>query len=374
MSSGAEFVEASIVHQLGDLSQSRLSMGGAPLDLALRASSKMSMAWNSVTQTPYPVNGWQAAPLDAAPWQIKHPKHKNPAKVSRAIKSILEAGADFDLVIDMQDHRTRNLRTDEGDISPLLSFNRLIGKNTGHILWPLPVYHDVDGPEFLGGLDPDHIPWADKKDMAVWRGGPGNRGVLPGGRKSVRMLPLLQKFKNGELDAEATHAVMKSMPRYRFVSNWIDDPRFDIGYTNSDGFVLKDEPFLDVLERPKIPRESFQTYKYIFVLPGSDVGSSFYWTMNSGSVGLVVGCDFETFGTHHFKPWEHYVPVRRDQADIKRIMGWCARHQEECKAMAKRAQEKCKYLADADLRAQTCDGVISRLRQELANNNKTVLR
>jgi hypothetical protein len=272
--------------------------------------------------------------------------------------------------VDMQDHRTRNLRTPDGHVTPVLSFVRPIHKNTGHVLWPLPGYHDIDGPDFLGGLDGNRIPWNDKKNMVVWRGIAGNRGQLPKNRKSIRLMPLLRKHKAGEISPEDTIKTLISMPRYRFLHRWIGDPRFDIGYTNFDGFVLADEPLLASFERPKMPRDTFQTYKYIAVLPGNDVGSSFYWTMNSGSVGLVVECEFETFATHHFKPWEHYVPISRDQGNLKRILNWCETNQEECQAIAKRAQEKCKFLADPDLRAQTCNGVISRLRKELVKNNK----
>ena len=367
MSATSEFIETSITHQLGSVLQNKLSKSEAAVELAHRASSKMSLAWDHANQSPLTLNQWQCARDGSPRWQVQNKRHKNSDKTTFALRAILEAGADFDLLIDMQDHRTRNLITPDGLVSPVLSFNRPVSKKTGHVLWPLPNYHDVDGPEFLGGLAPARVPWKSKKDVVAWRGGPGNRGTLRGRGNPMRMLPLLRKYKSGELSEEDTLSVLGSMPRYRFLKNWINDPRFDIGYTNSDGFVLANEPFLDVFERPKIPRETFQDYKYIAVLPGSDVGSSFYWTMNSGSVGLVVDCDFETFATHHFKPWEHYVPIRRDQANVARVLNWCANHPEDCQAIAKRAQEKCKFLADPDLRYQTCKGVIAKLRQELTN-------
>lgn len=365
MESGREFVEASVAHQLGDPASRILSLAPHAQDFAQAVSSKMSLAWDHAGQSPLPLNDWAPARDQRPVWRVKNSKHRNAHKVIFALRDVLHAGADFDFLIDMQDHRTRNLITPDGVVAPVLSFNRPIGKTTGHILWPLPHYHDVDGSEFLGHLDPNRVAWRDKKDIAVWRGGPGNRGRLRRGGNPIRMRPLLQRYQSGALSREDTLTILTTMPRYRFLNRWIDDPRFDIGYTNSDGFVLAEEPFLDVLERPKIPRENFQDYKYIFVLPGSDVGSSFYWTMNSGSVGLVIDCDFETFASHHFKPWEHYVPVRRDQANIDRAMRWCARNQDECQAMAKRAQEVCKYLADGDLRDQVCRGVVKGIRQQL---------
>lgn len=368
MGKRAEFVETSIAHQLGALSAFNMSATADAFAYAQRAASNMSLVWDHAAQAPMAANGWQKAQAGDAPWQVTNPTLKNEGKTVFAVRAALEAGADFDMLVDMQDHRARNMIMPSGAAAPVLSFNRRANKATGHVLWPLPQYHDLDSSEFLGGLDPDRVAWADKKDMAVWRGGPGNRGVLPGGRNPIRMLPLLQKHKSGLLTDEDVQRALLSMPRYRFVKNWIEDPRFDIGYTNSDGFILSQHPFLSALERPKLSRETFQDYKYIPVLPGSDVGSSFYWTMNSGSVGLVVDCDFETFASCHFKPWEHYVPVRRDQGNMRRIMGWCASNQDACQAIAKRAQEQCKYLADPDLRYQSLRGVIARMRQELTNN------
>jgi hypothetical protein len=368
MSIEAEFVDLSIAHQLGDVSKRRLSQSQVAKEYAYNASSKMSLMWDHSTDFPATLNDWEPARATRAKWWVKNKKHKNSDKIVFALKALLKADADFDFLVDMQDHRTRNMIVPDGQVAPVFAFNRPISKNTGHILWPLPSYHDVDGPEFLGQLVSNRVQWRDKKDMAVWRGIPGNRGTLHGQGNPMRLLPLLKKYKLGEFSADETTAVLTSMPRYRFLANWIDDPRFDVGYTDAIGIVVAEEPFINPYGRPKIPRETFQDYKYIFVLPGNDVGSSFYWTMNSGSVGLVVACDFETFASHHFKPWEHYIPIRRDQADVDRMMRWCANHQDECQAIAKRAQEKCKFLADHDLRDQINMGVVREIREELAQN------
>lgn len=366
MSKRSEFCRMSILHQLGDSAVATPSQDAAAWTLATQSCSGMSLFWDHSNQAPKPLNNWLMSTEERAVWRVRNRTSKI-QKTKFALKSLLEAGIDFDVMIDMQDRRARNLITPDGLVAPVFSFNRPIAKQTGHILWPLHVYQDIDDAEFLGKIDPNEVAWKDKKDIAAWRGGPGNRGIPPSGRNTIRMRPLLQKFQTGEISEKEARLSLHSMPRYRFLSTWIDDPRFDIGYTNSDGFILADEPFLSALERPKITRRQFQVYKYIFVFPGADVASSFYWTMNSGSVGLVVDCAFESFGSHHFKPWEHYVPIRRDQADLDRQMRWCLSHQEECMAIASRAQEKCKFLADHDLRDQICKGVISELRVRLAD-------
>jgi hypothetical protein len=364
MISEADFVHRSVAHQLGGADSLVLSYDLDAVDLAERASSQMMLAWSHLDQAPLSLNGWLPSPDPDAPDAVVNPNHGNAYKIQLALKSMLEAGLDFDVLIDMQDHRARNLLTETGESAPVLAFNRPTGKRTGHILWPLPFYHDVENPEFLGQLDPARVPWDDKTDTVVWRGGPGNRGRLGkhGRGGLIRLLPLLRRFKTGKLSADETERALLTMPRYRFVHNHITDPRFDIGFTNSDGFILAEEPFIDRLERPRIARTDFQRHKYIAVLPGSDVGSSFYWTMNSGSVGLVVDCDFETFATHHFKPWEHFVPIRPDQRDIDAQLAWCVDNQDACRLMTERAAEMCKLLADKDLRHRVNQGVLAGMR------------
>ncbi len=363
----AKFVDRSIVHQLGDREACVLSYDSDTLDTVLGASSDMTLAWDSARNSVYSVNGW-SQDND----QVRNSNVNNAYKTTGALECILKAGAKFDFLLDMQDHRARKAISPDGHGVPLFTFNRGLGRPTGHVLWPLPIYQDVENDEFLGGLDPERVPWNLKRDVVVWRGGAGNRGRL--GRHArggpIRMVPLLRQFKNDKMSAEETERVLLSMPRYKTIHRYIADERFDIGFTNADGLVLKDEPFLNGLERPRIQRQDFQLYKYILVLPGSDVGSSFYWTMNSGSVGLVFDCDFESFASHHFKPWEHYVPIRKSLGNMEKALEWCEKNQEECQEMARRAAEVCRLLARQDLREKIQQGIVGGLNDILPKGAK----
>ncbi|SFT16834.1 Glycosyl transferase family 90 [Sulfitobacter marinus] len=367
MITSKDFVERSIAHQLGPDVGYDFSLDPAVFEFVANASSGMALWWDHGKKMPRDLNDWKPSNDSGTPWDVRHNRHSKTNKTSGALKDILGAGADFDFLLDMQDHRSRSVITDQGHAAPLFNFNRLHERPAGHVLWPLPHYHDIDSPEFLGNLDPLRVDWAEKSDRVVWRGGPGNRGRLGQNARGtmIRMHPLLRKYKSGEFTRDETLHVLKSMQRFRFLYRYIDNPRFDLGYTNSDGFVLQQEPFLADFERPRIPREDFQNYKYIVVLPGNDVGSSLYWSLNSGSVALVVDCAFETFATHHFRPWEHYVPIRKNHGNVEKQLGWCETHQEECREMTLRAAEVCKLLADADLRAQIAVGVVDGVRRRL---------
>ncbi|SEO08144.1 Glycosyl transferase family 90 [Salinihabitans flavidus] len=367
MVSVEEFVESSIAHQLGDISACAFSHDADAFEAARRGCSGMTLAWDHAGDGPYPFNGYQG-PREGKPrWAIRNPNHGNVWKTRGALEPVLRAGADFDFLVDMQDHRGRNIVTEDMRAPPVFAFNRPVARPWGRVLWPLPKYQDLDSPDFLGGLDPERVPWRDKQDRVAWRGGPGNRGRLgkTGGGGQIRLVELLRRYKAGTMGEEEALRVLRTMSRYAVLERFGDDPRFDVGFTNAHRFTIREEPFIDRLERPIIPREQFQTFKYILVLPGSDVGSSFYWTMNSGSLGLVMDCDFESFATAHFRPWEHYVPFGQSVEELEDVLEWCAAHQEECEAMTRRAAQVCRLLARSDLRDEISRGVIDRMRAAL---------
>ncbi len=87
--------------------------------------------------------------------------------------------------------------------------------------------------------------------------------------------------------------------------------------------------------------------------------------MNSGSLALVMESPFETFGSCHFRPWEHYVPFREDMADFETAFAWCEAHQAECQAMTERTAEVCALLARADLRLEISRAVVGAISRAL---------
>lgn len=360
---GDAFVAVSVAHQLGPVSSAAvLSLGPETRAAALAASSGMALAWDQARQAPYPANGWALKRRGLT----RGGRAAGTGKTAGALAGLRAAGADFDLVIDMQDRRLRHLGLPDGRVHPVVSFNRLPGA-AGRILWPLPGYHDLGSAEFLGDLDPDAVPWEAKADRFAWRGIAGGRASPRGDvrREGGRLRPLLRAVAEGRIGRAEAEAALQSFPRHRFVSRYRDDPRADAGFVDGNGFVLKDEPLLAGLERPRLARQAFQGFRYLVVLRGLDIGSSFFWTMNSGSLGLVMETPFESFASVHFRPWEHYVPFREDLADFEARLDWCRAHQPECRAMVRAARETCRLLARADLRDRIACDVVAGLRARI---------
>ncbi|MEJ1999560.1 MAG: glycosyl transferase family 90 [Maritimibacter sp.] len=352
----AEFIDRSVTMMLGGVA-GPLAQSEAGLLRALRGSSGVSVAHVPGQDDPvaYDANEKTLTPVQLS--QIL-----NDPKTRGALQQIRASGADFGFVVDMQDRRLRDVAEKGAPPYPVFCFNRH-KDDTNRLLWPLPIYHDLDGDQFLADVRPDQVPWVEKEPRVVWRGITGGRaeGDGAGSGEGMRLKAALRRYRRGKLSEDDLRAVAESTPRHRTVSAVANDPRFDLGFVDGSGYVIAKTPFHAHLEKPRMPREEMQRYKYIAVLRGLDVGSSFYWVMNSGSVGFVMDTPFETFASGHFRPWEHYIPFREDASDLAERFDWAEAHPAECKAMTERAAEICTLLARADLRDKILREVIARL-------------
>jgi len=286
----------------------RLTSTAATRDRLEKSGSGGTCIWLSAQSRPAEWNNWSSTSPGIEGVRFRKGDSSRNPKTFGALQEILAAGADFDFAIDMQDRRVRSPAVQEGhekgDATPVFSFNRL-GGMPGVILWPLPGYHDLGSNGFLGNFETRLIPWEDKEDRFVWRGSPGGRNSIgkPSERHAeYRLRPLLVRNRDERLSDKKLLKILDQFPRHRFVTRYIDDPRGDVGFTDRKDIGIDGWPVLRSLRRERIPQIEMLKYKYLVVLRGLDVGSSFYWTMNSGSVGLVMETPFESFASVHFKP------------------------------------------------------------------------
>ncbi|HHW35520.1 MAG TPA: hypothetical protein GXX24_15490 [Paracoccus solventivorans] len=369
--SDQEFVRTQVAHRLGKIDEVQLTSTAATWERLKICGSGGTLLWLAAQSRPADWNNWSSIGpgLEGVRFRQRAPE-LNP-KAFRSLQEILAAGADFDFAVDMQDRRVRSPAVQEGPekgtATPVFAFNRL-GRMPGVVLWPLPGYHDLGSNGFLGNFGTRLIPWEDKQDRFVWRGSPGGRNTI--GKTferdaGYRMRPLLVSNRDGKLSDKKLLRHLDQFPRYRFVSRYIDDPRGDVGFTDRKDIGIDNWPVLRSLKREHIPQPEMLQYKYIVVLRGLDIGSSFYWTMNSGSVGLVMETPFESFASIHFRAWEHYVPFREDGSDFEERLEWCLANDAECQAIADRAGATCRNLARTDLREEIDRRVVGELRRRI---------
>lgn len=359
-----EFIAASVRHQVGDLGDVQLAMNDATIAHARAVSSGMLLQWDHNIAAPDPFNGWLVNRGELR----KSGTKVNRVKVAGALSSILAHQPDFSFMIDMADHRARSLVTADGQAAPVFCFNRKKANGQGRILWPLAGYQDHGSDEFLGGANLRDIPWSEKRSVVAWRGSAGGWARLGkhGHGRMIRMHALLKKHQRGEISETDTARALLTVDRHKLLAACQDDPRFDLGYTHFGPFDLDQMPLIGSFRRDRIARPEFGRFKYLAVLPGADVGSNFYWVMNSNSLGLVMTPEFDSFASAHFKPWEHYVPFRRDLRDLEQNLAWCEDHPAECQNMVQRANAVCALLADPELRDHIMGRVVRQVGAQLA--------
>jgi len=366
MISDTLFVEKSVSHQLPAGSGIKLSVSSNAFKRASETASGPAFHWDNASQTGKGFGYLSDEEIkDYA--NSRASGQTEPHKVLDTHEQLQALGAKFSYIVDMQDRRVKSIETRNGEVYPVFSFHRLTD-DPHRVLWPLPGFQDLGNDQFLGGLDPDTVPWEQKSDKFAWRGAFNGRAnpQFDVRHERMRLRPLLQKIKNNEIDPERAAEILSTFPRYRFVSRYCEDPRADVGFVDGWRVNLEKHPVLAEFEKPVTSRQDFQSYKYLIVLRGMDIGSNFYWVMNSGSLGLVMESPYASFASTHFHPWEHYVPFREDLEDFEEKLAWCEAHQPECQEMAQAAAEVCRKLARADLRDRIERGIISRLNEILA--------
>lgn len=367
MTDRKSFIYASVAFQCSPEDGVKMRVTPSSLDYAQRALSGMAIVWDHKTQQPTAHNGWFVKRN-----KIKKKGHGvNMTKALGALNEILSFSPDFTFIVDMADHRARSIVDANGHSAPVFCFNRPKSKRSGKILWPLPSYQDLGTDAFLGPPNLREFAFEDKIPKVIWRGSAGTWTQLGkfGRGKMKRLFPLLRDYENQKFTLNETKAALLTNLRHRFIENNRHNPQFDVGYTNATDRPGHTYSLLAEYEKEKVSQQNQTKFKYIAVLPGGDVASNFYWIMNSSSLGLVMEADFDSFASQHFKPWEHYVPVKQDLSDLSENLAWCDDNPDKVKSMIRNANEICDMLSDAGMRQSILNGVIRATEERLVKNS-----
>ena len=97
-------------------------------------------------------------------------------------------------------------------------------------------------------------------------------------------------------------------------------------------------------------------YKFILSIEGNDVATNLKWILASNSLCVMPRPTKESwFMEGLLRPWEHFVPVLPDFSDLGDIIQTCLREPLLCKQIIRNANSWCKDFMD--LRLETAIGV-----------------
>ncbi|KAJ7915991.1 glycosyl transferase family 90-domain-containing protein [Mycena leptocephala] len=173
---------------------------------------------------------------------------------------------------------------------------------------------------------PNNVKWEDKKDVLYWRG-KSNGGHIRG--TNYRAFP---RFRLMDLAA---------LPENRAKG------LFDVRITQWHESHCTDDCDADAIRNAykitgeSVPREEAYQYKYLLDVDGNTFSGRYLGLLRSG--GLVFkSTAFAEFFTPWLVPYEHFIPVRPDLADLPGKIEWARANDGE----ARRIQESGRVFAE----------------------------
>jgi len=176
--------------------------------------------------------------------------------------------------------------------------------------------------DFLEGLDP--VPWKDRKETAVFRGGSTGCGVTINTNIRLKLAYISQNQPREQvplLDAGIT--------------NWNVRPR-----------KLKNERYLQTIDVKKLPfglvdkltPQQQTQYKYLINVDGHVSAFRLSLELKMGSCILLADSKYKMWYRNCLRPYVHYVPVNADLSNLIEQIRWCRANDEKCQKIAENAK------------------------------------
>jgi hypothetical protein len=147
------------------------------------------------------------------------------------------------------------------------------------------------------------IPWNNKKNKMIWRGG-------------------------------LTNTFSKTNPRLTLVKQFIDHDKIDVGLTQ----IFWSDYFSEKYIKPRMIIEEMLSYKYIISLEGNDVASNLKWIMYSKSLVIMPIPTRESwFLESCLIPWVHFIPISETMGDLEEKLEWCISNDNKCQQIVENA-------------------------------------
>lgn len=187
--------------------------------------------------------------------------------------------------------------------------------------------------EQMDELRQSWIPWDEKSDTAWWG------GALTG-----------DLWMDNEPRTLTRREVL-----YHFRDNPSDQVRFCLtGVPNK----LELAPGLEI--KDKFTKESAFQSKCLLLLPGNDIASGSSWYFAGNSVVLMPAPQEEHILYFEMNPWEHYVPLENDPADILLKLSWVLQNQDKARQIVENSHERLRWLYSPEY-LWACNEVLRRI-------------
>ncbi len=183
------------------------------------------------------------------------------------------------------------------------------------------------------------IPWEDKTDTAWWG------GALTGDRWAT--------------------CEPRTLTRREVLCHYRDHPSPQVFLYPTE--LQEGERLPDGLSlSSQFSKKSAFGHKCLLLLPGNDIASGSSWYFAGNSVVLMPRPHLEHILYFEMNPWEHYVPLENDPADILIKLQWVLDNPLEARKIVDNAHERLRWLCGPEY-LWACNEVLRRVSSGLGS-------
>ncbi|MDA9981500.1 glycosyl transferase family 90 [Gammaproteobacteria bacterium] len=181
-------------------------------------------------------------------------------------------------------------------------------------------------------LEKSWVPWEEKSDTAWWGGALTGLSWRKQEPRTLTRLEVLEYFRDNPSDQVRLHLALSP------------DQRVPSG----------------VELRGKFTKKSAFTNKCLVLLPGNDIASASSWYFCGNSVVLMPRPHLEHILYFEMNPWEHYVPLENDPADILVKLRWVLENEEKAREIVDNSHQRLRWLYGPEY-LWACNEVLRRI-------------
>lgn len=162
-----------------------------------------------------------------------------------------------------------------------------------------------------------NIPWYQRKQILFWRGADSSPKIKDS--LNICERTTLCKRTKDSRNPELFDCLLSSVTQ----PDQLD-------------FVRKER----LLAYEPVPYKEFLNYRYLLDIDGwSNSWSGCFRKLLSGSLLFKVESNWEQWYYDQIKPWEHYIPIKKDLSDLEEKVIWAIEHDSQAQQIAYNARQ-----------------------------------
>lgn len=185
-------------------------------------------------------------------------------------------------------------------------------------------FHKTHTRQYHGDFS---LPWEERINTAVFRGASTGYGTTIETNPRLKASYLSQSTQNTKDPVPLLDAG---------ITDWNLRPR-----------KIKGQKYLQTIDITKLPfglvsklsPEQQTRYKYILHIEGHACAFRLSLELSMGSTILLVQSEYNLWFFHLLKPYEHFVPVKKDLSDLFEQIKWCRMNDDKCKKIAENGRK-----------------------------------